>query len=92
MSGLYLIDSQNADLNASLKAEADKFVQKGHYELLMEAKESGETVRMYTTGSETIVNGFVMIADEGEETTFIYLDGKMNREDLEKLIGALIDK
>jgi hypothetical protein len=92
LSGLYLIDSQNADLNASLKAEADKFVQKGHYELLMEAKESGETVRMYTTGSETIVNGFVMIADEGEETTFIYLDGKMNREDLEKLIGALIDK
>ena len=28
-----------------------------------------------------------MIADEGNETTFIYLDGKMNREDLEKLIA-----
>ena len=63
------------------------FVQSGRYELLMEAKESGEVVRMYTDGTETIVNGFVMIADEGNETTFIYLDGKMNREDLEKLIA-----
>ena len=42
---------------------------------------------MYTVGTETIVNGFVMIADEGDESTFIYLDGKMNREDLETIIA-----
>jgi len=87
MSGLYLIDSENPVINASLKTDAEMFVQSGRYELLMEAKESGEVVRMYTDGTETIVNGFVMIADEGNETTFIYLDGKMNREDLEKLIA-----
>lgn len=87
LSGLYLIDSENPLINASLKTDAEMFVQSGRYELLMEAKESGEVVRMYTDGTETIVNGFVMIADEGNETTFIYLDGKMNREDLEKLIA-----
>ena len=92
LTGLYLIDSENPAINASLKADAEQFVRKGNYELLMEAKDSGETMRLFTVGTETIVNGFVMIADEGEETTFIYLDGKMNREDLEKLIGALIDK
>ena len=87
---IYLIDSENARINSTLKADAEKFVQNGHYEMLMEAKESGESVRMYSVGSEAIVNGFVMIADEGPETTFIYLDGKMNRDDLERLIAEKI--
>jgi hypothetical protein len=42
---------------------------------------------MYTMGTDTIVNGFVMIAEEESESTFIYLDGKMNREDLENIIA-----
>ena len=87
MSGLYLIDSENPVINATLKADAEKFVNNGHYELLLEAKESGEVVRMYSVGSETVVNGFVMISDEGAEMTFIYLDGKMNRDDLENLLA-----
>ena len=87
LSGLYLIDSENPKVNAELKAEAAKFINAGNYELLMEAKDSGEIVRMYTMGTETLVNGFVMIAEDGGESTFIYLDGKMNREDLENIIA-----
>ena len=87
LSGLYLIDSENEKINANLKADAERFVKSGQYELLMEAKDSGETVRMYTVGSEKVVDGFVMIAVEGNETTFICLDGKMNREDLERLLA-----
>ena len=40
---------------------------------------------MYTVGTDTIVNGFVMIAEEESESTFIYLGEKMNRDDLESL-------
>ncbi len=87
LSGLYLIDSENPSISAELKAEAGKFVKSGRYELLLEAKDSGEVVRMYTVGSDAVVNGFVMIAEEGTESTFIYLDGKMNRDDLENLIA-----
>lgn len=87
LSGLYLIDSENDKINADLKADAERFVKSGHYELLMEAKDSGEIVRMYTVGSEKVVDGFVMFAVDGKETTFICLDGKMNREDLEKLLA-----
>ena len=87
LSGLYLINSENPAINTELKAEAAKLIKAGRYELLLEAKDSGEVVRMYTVGTETIVNGFVMIADEGDEATFIYLDGKMNREDLETIIA-----
>ncbi|MBR3065561.1 MAG: DUF4252 domain-containing protein [Bacteroidales bacterium] len=92
LTGLYLIDSENPAINASLKADAEQFVMKGNYELLMEAKDSGETMRLFTVGTETIVNGFVMIADEGDETTFIFLDGKMNREELEKVIAESTKK
>ena len=92
LTGLYLIDSENPAINASLKADAEQFVRKGNYELLMEAKDSGETMRLFTVGTETLVNGFVMIADEGDETTFIFLDGKMNREELEKVIAESTKK
>ena len=90
LSGLYLIDSENPTVNATLKADAEKFIKNGNYELLMEAKDSGETVRMFSIGSQTVVNGFVMIADEGAETTFIYLDGNMDRDELEKLLAEAL--
>ena len=92
LTGLYLIDSKNQAINATLKADAEKFVRSGHYELLMEAKDSGEIVRMFTVGSKETVNGFVMIANEGEETTFIFLDGKMNKDELENLLAEAMNK
>lgn len=87
LSGLYLIESENPKINAELKADAEALVESGKFELLMEVREESETVRMYTIGTETIVTGFVMISDEGDETVFICLDGRMNRNDLENLLA-----
>ena len=87
LSGLYIINSQNPDLNGRLRAEAEKFIQSGHYELLMEAKDNGETVRMYTVGTEQLVNGFVMLAAERDEVSFICLDGQMPREQFEERVA-----
>jgi len=88
LTGLYIINSENAAINAKLAEEVNTFIDKGRFELLMEAKDNGETVRMYTEGTETIVNNFVMIAVDGSETSFICLDGKMNRDDLEKALAS----
>ena len=87
LSGLYLINSENPEINASLAKDVEKFISKGDYELLMEAKDTGETVRMYTVGTETVVESFVMIASEDTQTTFICLDGKMNRDELEAILS-----
>ena len=87
MSGLYLINSENPEINVGLAKEVEKFISKGDYELLMETKDAGETVRMYTVGTETVVESFVMIAYEENQTTFICLDGKMNREELEAILA-----
>lgn len=65
----------------------EKFVKSGKYELLMEAKDSGESVKIYTVGNDVTVNSFVMIAKDGGETSFICIDGNMNRSDLEKLLA-----
>ena len=88
LSGLYIISSENGRVNEKLSSEVSRFISNGRYELLMEAKDAGEVVRMYTVGTETIVNSFVMVAAEGPETTFICLDGQMDRQELE---GVLVE-
>ena len=88
LSGLYIISSENGRVNEKLSSEVSRFISNGRYELLMEAKDAGEVVRMYTVGTEKIVNSFVMIAAEGPETTFICLDGQMDRQELE---GVLVE-
>ena len=87
LSGMYILNSENPAINDNLRGEAEKFIKSGHYELLMEAKDSGETVRMYTVGTEKVINGFVMLAAEAAEVTFICLDGQMPRDDFEKLVA-----
>ena len=88
LSGLYIINSENARINEKLGLEVSRFISNGRYELLMESKDGGEVVRMYTVGTEKIVNSFVMIAADGPEATFICLDGQMDRKELE---GVLVE-
>lgn len=91
LSGFYIISSQNAGINAALRDDAERLIGKGQYEMLMEAKDNGETVRMYTMGDDKIVTGFVMLASEKDECTFISIDGQMPREELEKLIAESVN-
>ena len=87
LSGFYLLSTERNDLSGELSADVERFVKKGHYELLMEAKDNGDVVRMYTVGDETVVNSFVLLARDGSETSFIAIDGVMPREQLEALIA-----
>ena len=88
LSGLYIINSENVRVNEKLSSEVSRFISNGRYELLMESKDGGEVVRMYTVGTEKVVNSFVMIAADGPEATFICLDGQMDRQELE---GVLVE-
>ena len=55
---------------------------------MMEAKDNGETVRIYTDGDDSIIRSLVMMAMDGMKATFISMDGLINREALEKAIGS----
>ena len=87
LSGLYILNIRQGSAADNLYDDVSRFIQKGDYELLMEAKESGETMRLYTVGDEQIVNSLVMLARQGDETSFICVDGTMPREQLESLIA-----
>ena len=90
LEGFYILNSENPDINSKLRADAERFINNGKYELLMEVKDSGETVRMYTMGNERTVNGFAMLAAEAAEVTFISLDGQMPRKEFEAIIAKAL--
>lgn len=92
LSGFYIISSVNPSINENLQSEVKRFIANGRYELLMEAIDSGEIMRMYSVGSEKTVNSFVMFAIDGSETTFICLDGQMDRDQLEKVLAEEMKK
>lgn len=92
LSGLYILNSENETVNGSLRVDAERFINSGKYELLMEAKDSGEVVRMYTLGNDRTIEGFVMLAAEANEVTFICLDGQMPRKDFEALLSKEMNK
>ena len=86
-SGFYMLSfEQKSAASAELYKEVTAMVNKGNFELLMEVKDSGSTIRMYTLGDEKTVSSFVCIINEEDETMFFSLEGSMNRSDLENLI------
>ena len=92
MQGMYLIDSENLDINKSIREDAEKLVKSGKYELMLEAKDDGEVVRIYTESKgEDIITSFVMIASEPDECVFISINGTIPRAELEKLIASSME-
>lgn len=84
---MYILDCDDPDVSANIKSDVNKYISKYKFELLMEIKDRGEVVRIYTTGSEKTVTQFVMTAAEADAYTLICLDGTMSRADLEKMIA-----
>lgn len=87
LTGMYILNSENPAIREALANDVKKFVSSKKYELLMEAKDNGQTMKMYTVGDQKTVSSFVMYAIDQEETTFICIDGNINRQDLEKVLA-----
>ena len=87
LSGLYILSIKEDQVAQNLADDVNRFISRGQYELLMEAKDNGEVMRMYTVGDDSIVNSFVMLAREANEVNFICLDGTIPRDQLESLIA-----
>ena len=89
-SGFYMLSfEKKSAASAELYKEVTSLVNKGNFELLMEVKDDGSTVRMYTLGDEKVVNSFVCIINEDDQTMFFCLEGTMNRSELEKLMATM---
>jgi hypothetical protein len=86
--GFYMLDISNATTVSAINQDVASMISKGRYELMMEVKEKGETLQIYTSGNEKIIQSFVFIACEGDSLQFICIDGEMKRSDIEKLIAS----
>lgn len=91
LDGMYILESENPDVNARMVKDVSKWVGSSKYEMLMEVKDNGETVNIYTAGTEKEVTSLVLVAADHDDCTFICLDGKMPREELEKLIASAME-
>ena len=88
--GFYMLDISNPTTVSVINQDVASMISKGRYELVMEVKDEGETLRIYTSGKEEIIESFVFIASDGDSVQFICIDGEMNRSDIEKLIASSI--
>ena len=84
---MYILDCDDPDVSANIKSDVNRYISKYKFELLMEIKDRGEVVKIYTSGSEKTVTQFIMTAAEADAFTLICLDGTMSRADLEKMIA-----
>ena len=91
LTGFYLINSTNAEVNCRLAADMEKLVGKGRFELLMEARDDGETVKFYALSADDDIQSLVMSVSEASETTLIFMDGHLNRKDLETLLAGSME-
>ena len=91
LNGFYLLSADNADVSAELRRDVMRFVERGDYELLMEVKDDGDIVRMYTVGTEEEIRSFVLLVSEPDESTFICFDGRIPRKSFEALVSSQID-
>lgn len=88
--GFYLLSVSDKSQAAELKQEVQSMIKSGRFEVLMEAKDSGSTMRIYTVGDDKIISSLVMLAQEGDSVQFICLEGTINRKDFETLIAKSI--
>lgn len=84
---MYILDCEDEDICAQIRSDVNKYIEKGKFDMLMEIKDKGEVVRIYTSGGEKTVKVFMLTASQEDAITVICLDGDMNRADLERAIA-----
>lgn len=87
LKGFYLLNTGRADTASRLNAEVKKLLNANDYELMMEAKDSGESMRIYTIGNKDTIHSLVMHVTDKNESTFIGIDGIIDRDKLEMMVG-----
>ncbi len=92
LNGFYIISTEEKAIGDDLYADVKKRLDRGEYEMLMEAKEDGEVMRLYTAGDDFTVRSFIMLTRDAAEVSFIGLDGEMPREQMEELIMKAVEE
>ena len=88
MTGFYMLQTEDMDLAEKISKDISRGVAGKKFELLMEVKEKGEKVNIFSLGDKEYLKSLVLTAFQGDETVFISIDGLMKRDDVENAIGS----
>jgi len=88
MTGFYMLQTEDKALADKIFKDISKVVSGHKFETLMEVKDKGERVNIFSLGDDNFLKSLVMTAFQGDETVFISIDGLMRREDVENAVGA----
>ena len=88
MAGFYLLQTEDKDLADKIFKDVSKVVNGHKFETLMEVKDKGERVNVFSLGDKNFLKSLLFTAFQGNETTFISIDGLIKRDDVENAIGA----
>ena len=84
--GMYIIEAEDSPLVKELAADVEALLRKGQLELLMEAIEKDETVRMYIRQEGDLVKQFIMLETEDDSATYISIVADMPVADFNALV------
>ena len=90
MNGFYLIEVSDAAMAGEVEADVRRLLSSNKFELLMEVKDEGNTVKMMSLTEGDYVKSFVMTCIEENETVFICLDGDILKSDLDNFIASQV--
>lgn len=87
-NGMYILDIENSEMAGALSDEVIRMAETGRYELMMEAADGSEKVRIYIVSKGDIVTDFLMLAQEEGSASVISISAEMPFSELQKLIAG----
>ena len=84
LKGMYVISAESPEARVSLGADIRHIIRKGDMESIMEANSDGQKVMMYIDGNDDEVNELAIITLGEDEVTFVGIEGRMSRAELER--------
>lgn len=89
LEAMYVIDCENPFVAKKLKTEVLDYAESKRMELMMEARDGDELVRVYTVTKDEFVTDFIMLLSENDECVFIGIEGKIDPATLGQVIASM---
>jgi len=86
LDGMFVLSTSDSGLGKAIYEEVNKMVKAGKYELMLEAKDSGDVTRIYTVSKGDYITDLVLLSGDIINTTFVAVSGQIKSDDLAKIL------
>lgn len=80
-------DSTTADLSKSFKSELSNILENGDFETTLESRAKAESTYVYKRVTDKNKADVLIVSKSGKETNIVWLQGKMTKEEMDKILN-----